>query len=376
MSGTGSSDLAKRLLLLLCSMLVGLLLVEGALRVRQWIRHGTVKNTVHEFAIDPESNLRIPQPLRDSGRIKTDSRGFRNPELDQPKPAGRIRLAFLGGSTTFCAEASSNENTWPHLAWESLSAAYPEAEFDYVNASLPGGSVEESLINLRVRVAPVEPDVIVVYHATNDLSHDTRMLAAQQGIFRAGGEEPGLLARWSLSWYLLEKNLRLRQRQKASTAASGRLRFQPDRLARGFEDRLVELLGASRGVARLATVATFSHKVRRDQPTAEQLKNCDTSLYYMPYMTVEGLLDGFDAYNRAIRRAAERSGAVVIEGEETIPGDDRHFNDSVHFTDAGSHLMANRIVDALRNSAEFRVLVESAAASRPAGLSQSGGPVQ
>jgi len=67
----------------------------------------------------------------------------------------------------------------------------------------------------------------------------------------------------------------------------------------------------------------------------------------MPFMTPEGLLAAYARYNDVIRDVASEAGAQLIDGEHDIPGDDRHFTDSVHFTDAGSQAMAARVTGRL-----------------------------
>ena len=54
------------------------------------------------------------------------------------KPPGTYRIAFLGGSTTYCAEVSGDDKTWPYLVVEALKAGYPDRRFDYVNVGVPG----------------------------------------------------------------------------------------------------------------------------------------------------------------------------------------------------------------------------------------------
>src|SRR5574341_678322 len=89
----------RRALLLLAGLLLGLLLVEGLVRLRQWRRYGTTVTSYYRFATDPATGLRIPEPGHRVGPIAIDSLGFRGPEIERPKPAGRIRVAFLGAST-------------------------------------------------------------------------------------------------------------------------------------------------------------------------------------------------------------------------------------------------------------------------------------
>jgi hypothetical protein len=97
-------------------------------------------------------------------------------------------------------------------------------------------------------------------------------------------------------------------------------------------------------------VATFAHKFHREQSHEEQLRAANISLYYMPSMTIEGLLKGFEEYNRVIREVAQETGAILIEGEHTSLGDDLHFNDSIHFKDAGALLIAQRVTKTLIQS--------------------------
>jgi hypothetical protein len=110
----------------------------------------------------------------------------------------------------------------------------------------------------------------------------------------------------------------------------------------------------------LVLVSTFSHKLRPEQSPAERLAACNTALYYMPYMSVDGLARGYDAYNRVIREAARDTGALLVDGEDRIPGDDLHFKDSVHLSARGCTLQAHRVSEALLAAHAFHALLEDA----------------
>ena len=174
----------KKNVLVLTTILISfffvVLVIEGVVRARQWIKYGS-PGELQEFTKDPQTHLRVPLASSNTGRIEVNSLGFRSPELTIPKPKNSIRLAFLGGSTTWCAEVSGNKYTWPYLVWDELQKTYPQVTFDFLNAGVPGYSTKESLITLESRVAQMNPDVIVVYHATNDISYDSRNLARQKG---------------------------------------------------------------------------------------------------------------------------------------------------------------------------------------------------
>jgi lysophospholipase L1-like esterase len=346
---------------LLGSVIVALLLLEGAVRVRQYLKYGSAHPDLYTTTIDPATGLPIPAPGQRTPRIQINSLGFRGPELTVPKPPGTIRLAFLGASTTFCAEASTNEATWPHLVWDSFQKKWAGVKFDYLNAGVPGYGLEHCLRTLQHRIRPLNPDLIVIYEAVNELSRDTRELAKQQGITRGRVDEAGTLGKFLLTWLLIQKNLDIIRRQRGAAEGQQQLTFNERELSRGFENRLRTLIIAAKEVAPIVSVATFSQKVRRDQTVAEQLRASNTHLYYMPYMTPANLLRAFEEYNRVIRQVAIETGAILVEGEETIPGADQYFNDSVHFRDAGCRLMARRFEKTLLQSTLVSALVNERA---------------
>jgi hypothetical protein len=344
----------RRLGLALLGLVAGLLLLEGLVRLRQYRRYGTTLTTYYELERDEASGLLIPKPGSVAGPIRVNSLGFRGGELERPKPPGRIRLAFLGGSTTFCAEASALETTWPHLVVEKLRAALPHGDFDYVNGGGAGFSTEESLLNLRHRVAPLEPDVIVIYHATNDLVLESRRRARTLGLYDPEETAPSALGKHWLSWYLIEKNLRHLTRRGASEP--GHMPFEPELLI-PFRARLTELVRAARGEADVVLLVTFAVRPRAEQSAGEQVEAAASSLGYMPYFDVPDLLAGYAEANRIVRAVAAETGAVLVAAEETIPGDAAHFADTVHFRDPGLLWQAGRVAEGLLAAPAFQALL-------------------
>ena len=247
--------------------------------------------------------------------------------------------------------------TWPHLVGEDLRRAFPQADIDYVNGGVPGYTARSSLKNLEHRVAPLDPDIVVIYHATNDMSAELRRLAAARGIVRdTKGEAPSWLSHHSLLWNLAEKNLRIWFAQRKAEQNAGRLEVDAASLGNGFRDDLLALVRRAQKEARVVAVATFATRLRRGQSDEEQLQAAASALYYMPFMTPRGLVDAYERYNQVIREVTRETGTLLIDGETDIPGDPQHFTDSVHFTDAGSRAMATRISGALARSPEVRAV--------------------
>lgn len=344
--------------LVILIIIMMLLLAEGAVRFRQWMKQGYSGNISDLYL--QEDDLRTLVPDARTQTISINSLGFRGPDLTPEKPSRDLRIAFLGASTTFCAEVSGNDFTWPHLVVEALQEEFPDLEIDYVNAAVPGYSVKTSLLNFRRRVASLRPDVTIIYHATNDLSWETRFLAQKAGIYedRSSKQKSSWLLEHSRLWYLVVKNLRIKEVQKDALNARKRLEFFPLDLGSEFRKELTQLVIEAKTVSKVVALVTFAHRIRPEQTPEQQLVAAGSALYYMPYMTPQSLMDAFERYNQIIAEVAKETGVILIGGEAVIPGDDEHFNDSVHFKDAGSRVMAQRVSGALLESSDFDALAE------------------
>lgn len=328
---------------------------ELGVRVRQHIKFGSLLRIEDTYTIDPKSGLRIPVPGGSFGGIHINSMGFRSPELEIPKAASTVRMAFLGSSTTYCADVSSNENTWPHLVAQKLRAQWPDVNVDYINAGVPGYSVTSSLQNLKSRVAPLAPDIIVIYEGHNDLSGNSFDLAVKEGLASKQTEQNlSWPAKYSLLWYLVEKNLLIISKQRSAHEIEGKLRFDKEALTAPFRRDLKDLVEASKRVAPLVVLVTFSTQLRNEQTPEQQTRAAATSLYYMPYMSINGLIEAYAGYNEVVRQVAQETGSLMISDENSIPGDPQHFVDSIHFTDEGSRVMSQRVAHALLESAALQ----------------------
>ncbi|MGQ0384070.1 MAG: SGNH/GDSL hydrolase family protein [Gammaproteobacteria bacterium] len=334
--------------LLVCALL--LLAAEAAVRVRATLRYGTTATAEDLYRIDEATGLRVARAGLVAGPITTNSLGFRGPEISVPKPGGTLRLAFLGASTTWCAEVSGNDSTWPHIVTEGLRARVPNHRWDYVNAAVPGYTVETLRLNLQRRVAALQPDVIIVYEATNDMSGELREIAFDQGVLGSTSfRPPSWPARYSLLWELVEKNLRIMAAQWAARDQAARLRLDPQTLGEDYRRELTALIREARQHARIVAVATFSTQLRRGQSPGQQERASGSAMYYMPFMSPQGLIDAYERYNTVIREVAAETGALLIDEADAIPGTPEYFVDTVHFSDAGSRAMAERVLRALRS---------------------------
>ena len=98
-----------------------------------------------------------------------NSLGFHSPEIAQKKPPGPFRVFCLGGSATYCQTESSTAKGWPNRLQVLLREQNPGLEIEVINGGCQGYSTFESLANLAFRGLALSPDLVLVYHAINDM---------------------------------------------------------------------------------------------------------------------------------------------------------------------------------------------------------------
>lgn len=328
---------------------------EGALRVLQLAKFGVERSVEKSevFYVDEKTGLRLPIPGSQHGRIHINSLGFRGPEIAVPKPPATIRLAFLGSSTTY-DPYPDDESNWPHLTAARLQEAFSGCRIDYINAGLPGFSSEHMLSRFEHHVAPLTPDIVVIL--PGDINSDADDLVERKKLHTGTHYEPSLLAEYSLLWSKIEKNVHVIKLQRSAHLTQGKIRFKSRELSQPFARRLTDLVEGALTAAPVVAVATISGQLRRGQSPREQTRAANTALFFMPYMSIPGLLNARDEYNRVIAEVAESESALVIGGHDRIPGDRVHYVDSIHFTPTGSRSMAQRVSEALLRSAEVQAL--------------------
>lgn len=351
----------KRKILYLGFVLVFLLgLCEGGLRLRAWLKYGTAAAGVRDAMLvrDDAAGLWVPKPGYEvkgaNIHIKINSLGFRGDEFSRAKPPGTFRIVCLGASTTFSAEASSNDAIWTHRLQEKLQKEYPGRRIEVINAAVGGYVADDNLRNLRHRVLPLDPDLVIYYEANNEIVRDTRELAVREGLISAdGSRQPAwstALSRVSLLFDLAYKNLAISARARSE---SGR-RF--DRVPGDLPARFIGVLDQMRQELSARNIplvlSTFIVKYRRDQDRATQIANADVAFYYMPWMSIEGMLDAMDVYNAAILEYGRRAGVPVVDDRTAIPPDASHFTDCMHLADPGNEIMADRFARFLKATPE------------------------
>lgn len=300
------------------------------------------------YFVDPETGLRRAKANVTLGPIQTNSFGFRSPEIALKKPDGTIRIAFLGSSTTFDSEVSSNTASWPHLVVSRLQEMIPTLDFDYINAGLPGFSTKPMTEHFKHYVAPLSPDIVVI--RSTDLTRDTAYRAREQAIYSGVHYSMSWLARRFAVWAKIEKNLVVIGRLLGAYGSRQKLSLQNPFSTEGYASRLSTLIEMVRETSASPILINGDSALRSDQSLWTQARAAQSYLFYMPYLSIPSIITLQNAYAEATRSVALQSGAPIIDIIGKVPADRTHFVDTAHYSDAGSRLAAELISDALLTS--------------------------
>lgn len=277
--------------------------------------------------------------LSRSAEIQTNSLGFRGPEVEQPKPSGRIRIVALGGSTTF-GVAADEATTWPELLRAELESRLPQTNLDVVNAAVPGYNSMESLLNLVTRVLPLEPDYVIVYHAYNDMKAYVRARSFEPDYsdWRNRDNPHDTLhyrLRHQSRFYFGLSNL-LAKRSKRASKSNARppADLSHEEPITSFHRNLFNIATLARAHGATPVLATFNLALDADMATRSTLGLDDAQTRELGAR-----------YNKAIRELAAELNVPLVDVEAAVPDTKEAHIDLCHFTEAGRRLVARAFAD-------------------------------
>ncbi len=341
----------RRVFLAILCAVVFLLLAELATQLRSQWRYG--QSVFNAFAAqtmyetDPATGLLLLRPSTvfpgSEKIIRSNSLGLRSPEVHAPREPGSLRIAVIGASTVMGAYAADNSKTFPAMMNARLSELFPTRKVEVINAGIVGYGLPEQRRMLTRRVAPLHPDLVIVYPGFNDFASYCRKDKARAEFVPQG--LPMLqMPSWLLSSELLIKNtgalreLAVPQRGLVDASVLDIKTYVANL------HRLIES-GQRRGIQMV--LATNARSYRRDQPLEAQQQLSETARFYNDCFDLENLHVLYERHNAAIQAAAAKAQVPVVDLQNLIPGGTRYFADSSHFTEDGEHLAANALVDFL-----------------------------
>ncbi|HRC85392.1 MAG TPA: SGNH/GDSL hydrolase family protein [Thermoanaerobaculia bacterium] len=280
-------------------------------------------------------------------RASFNRAGYRSPERELAKKPGTRRILCAGGSTTFDLLAPDDSSTWPARLEGLLSQHGP---VEVWNGGFPGWTSLESLIALELRDIDLEPDLVILFQAINDLqpgAHQPFDAGYEHGhaevARRALGFELAAPALWRRS-LLVEKLGGLLGRTEEDpwralawdTGTPRRSALEPA-AARVFERNLRSYLAVARAHGARVLWVTQMMRLRQDH----RQEDLAYTARWLPWLDPESAPRELEALNQVPRSLAAAGLGDLADAARDLSWEDRDFADPFHFSPEGSQKLAD-----------------------------------
>ncbi|MCC6670124.1 MAG: SGNH/GDSL hydrolase family protein [Planctomycetes bacterium] len=238
--------------------------------------------------------------------------------------------------------------SWPMRLQEQLRDRL-HVPIEVINAGIPGRTSADTIVNLALRVLPLDPDVIIVVHGVND--QKPNRWPGFRDDYSHWYEPPASAAAVLLnsvidhSLVLAHCRWRIRRLDPGyRDNVRGMLVERHDTVSpvglEAYRRNLITISGMARAHGVILVLATVGHSLDGNA----DWQPCDGPnrlLYHHAGLTLQGLKHGFMEYNRVTREVAAEVAAPLVDIERHLPPGEQFFQDDVHFTAAG----ASRVAD-------------------------------
>ena len=282
------------------------------------------------------------------GRLKTNNFGlFNGPgggrDIIIPKPKDMVRINCLGASTTGNYIFHNNKPYSYPLELETiLNNLLPDVNLEVNNCGIGGYTSAEILIKFLLDIIDSSPDIIVIYHGYNDLqpsltsdflsdySHSRRNLGEVYYLYELASKIPNLpLAFWN---YAIN-NFIFYSRDLGFTAIEAITKKKADikndfKGLNTYKRNIEHIINICMAKKIKVVLSTYCHYL---YPGIEE------NQIHLRYR------EGVKKENQILRELATKFNIALVDNEILIPGEDKYFLDSVHFSHDGMQLLAKNI---------------------------------
>ena len=309
------------------------------------------------YRLKPGFEFRSPDGLQVT---RHNSAGFRADAEFGPKDEATLRVICLGGSTTYGVSVVDNRATYPAVLEQLLNGDFKAdgwARVEVFNLGVGGYTSREVLKNLELHGMPLDPDVVLVQCAINDvLPRLYPNFAMDYSHFRKPLEplEPGLFARWAyhsqlvvLTGYELGmiEPLTLQSRSQypmppAATALENLTRNDTQAYRRNLSGIIACAQEANAQIWLLTQAHLFGQGGKA--PTEEM------------QMMDEAYRLGAVEHDQVVRDLAADAGVGLVDLERTMPSSRQYFTDEIHMSEAGNLVKARLVAASIRTGLPIR----------------------
>ena len=317
------------------------------------------------FVPDPALSYRLKPGFEFRSRdglevTRHNASGFRANDDFPPRTEGTLRVICLGASTTYGVGVVDNAATYPAALERFLNADFRPAGWKRVevfNLGVGGYTSREVLMDLRLDGLPLEPDVVLIQCAINDVT--PRFYAdfdSDYEHFRKPLEplRTGLLSRIAFrshlvlmtGWKLgLLEPLTLQSRSQypmppVAQAAANLTQNGTEAYRRNLAEAVDLAKEAGAHVWLLTEAHMFSSAFRAPH---EDMRRLD-----------QAYRRGLEEHNEVIRDLATSATVGLIDLERAMPSSLQYFTDPIHMSEEGNRIKARLIAQAIHHALPAR----------------------
>ncbi len=297
------------------------------------------------------------------GWVRVNEHGMRGASRPLLPTPGTLRIMAVGASTTFDSYVTRDELAWPARLEGELRARMPAQPVEVLNAGVPGYGVLDNTIRLQTELHRFRPDVIILYHAHNNLFGALRF---GDPFPKPGDRTPGATrtqtpwGRWLGTHSLLYSKARFLWavrglRDPGGTSVAERQAEEQRRIREGVERFTRDLtafvlLAREFGIRVILPEVVHVSGAQLDSvsPVEDEIWRRSTGA-----TSAQVVLEGYATYNEAIAAVAQRFGLPHVRTSTFgLAGVEWYApEDPIHFNDRGAERMAKSMADALTSMA-------------------------
>jgi hypothetical protein len=318
----------------LVALLFALVALEFAARTQVQVHPG-VRNPTY-----------VPHPhlvYTGNPETKHNRDGFLGRNRTLEKPANTVRVACLGGSTTYGAF------NWPRQLRLLLNddSDADERSYEVFNFGMPGYTSLESLVNLAINVQDYQIDDLVIHHALNDLMprlypEMERDYGHFRKIYRPRGRVERFLTGHSALFVFVSRRLGVRHSLAHATMtvndSNPENPFQPDSLnpdARIFRRNLETIVSIAQSTGMRPVLTTMPYSLDPSKLPGEWA------------ISHEVKVAGMQEHNAIIREIAAERDVLLVDLDRQMTGKEDYFIDHIHCSGSGRSKKAELVAAAL-----------------------------
>ena len=315
-----------------------------------------------------------PAPNYRANENRHNALGFRDDEIELPKPAHEFRIVCVGGSTTYTPAVGHYKYSYPNVIERVLHERGYE-HVNVINAGVDGWTSHETLISFTMRLLELDADLIIVHHSINDVfarivwppeayrpdnsGHRKRTLT--QNIM------PGILEHSTLLRGLLIKLGKVESHSAATVGLDLKssdtfygIEFERQRAIGAYPAGVFTKADLSRmleenSVEHFATniehfVVLAQHHgigVMLSTPAFTPVFDPNSSPRLRPLVTAPEFIDACREAGEILRTIAERHGERFFDFEAVFPKQETLFRDGIHMTYEGVEVKGRIFADHL-----------------------------